>query len=253
MEIYYTVVFFIFGAIFGSFYNVVGYRLPKHESLIKPPSHCPKCNHKLKPIELIPIFSFLIQGGKCKNCQTKISGFYPIFEFSTGSLFALSYFLFGFSWNLVIALLFISMILIIIISDYLYLIIPDEVLVIFGVLLLISITINSGLEVGGLSLLEGAISFLIMFLLKKTGDFIFKKESMGGGDIKLMLIIGMVIGYKLAIINIFLASILGLPIAFIILLKNKNHVIPFGPFLGLASIIILLSQIEFMDIINYIS
>jgi leader peptidase (prepilin peptidase)/N-methyltransferase len=253
MQIYYTVVFFIFGTILGSFYNVVGFRLPKQESLIKPPSHCPKCNHRLKPLELIPIISFLIQGGKCKKCKTKISWFYPTFEFTTGCLFALSYYLFGLSWNLVIALLFISMILIIIISDYLYLIIPDEVLIVFGILLLISITISSGLKVGGLSLLEGIIAFLIKLLLKKTGDFIFKKESMGGGDIKLMLIIGMVIGYKLAIINIFLASVIGLPVAFIILLKKKNHVIPFGPFLGLASIIILLSQIKFMDIINYIS
>lgn len=253
MQIYYTVVFFIFGTILGSFYNVVGFRLPKQESLIKPPSHCPKCDHRLKPLELIPIISFLIQGGKCKKCKTKISWFYPTFEFTTGCLFALSYYLFGLSCNLVIALLFISMILIIIISDYLYLIIPDEVLIVFGILLLISITISSGLKVGGLSLLEGIIAFLIMLLLKKTGDFIFKKESMGGGDIKLMLIIGMVIGYKLAIINIFLASVIGLPVAFIILLKKKNHVIPFGPFLGLASIIILLSQIKFMDIINYIS
>ena len=76
------VLFFIFGTIFGSFYNVVGYRIPKGESLLYPSSHCTKCNHKLSPLELIPIFSFLIQGGKCRKCKDKISWFYPIFEFA---------------------------------------------------------------------------------------------------------------------------------------------------------------------------
>ncbi len=253
MEIYYIVVFFVFGCVFGSFYNVVGYRLPKHESLIRPASHCPKCNHKLSPWELIPILSFIFQKGKCRNCHTKISGFYPLFECATGCLFALSYLIFGFSWQLLISLLFISMILIIIISDYLYLIIPDEILIVFGSLLWIVIIISEGIKTGLFMLAEGAVAFIIMYLLKLTGDFLFKKESMGGGDIKLMFIIGMILGYQLAIINIFLASIIGLPIAFIIMLKKKEHIIPFGPFLGIASIIILLSQIHFMDIINYIS
>lgn len=253
MEIYYIIVFFIFGCIFGSFYNVVGYRLPKNESLIKPASHCPKCNHRLTPLELIPIFSFLLQGGKCKKCKNKISWFYPIFEFSSGGLFALSYIIFGFSWSLIIALLFISMMLIIMISDYLYLIICDEVLIIFGSLIFIFVIISSGIKEAGLSLLEGIIAFSIMFLLKKMGDLVFKKESMGGGDIKLMFIIGLTLGYKLAIIDIFLASIIGLPVAFIIMMKKKDHVIPFGPFLGVAAIILLLTQVEFMDIINLIS
>ena len=71
MELYYMVVFFIFGLIFGSFFNVVAYRLPKGMSLIKPSSHCTKCNHKLSPIELIPVLSYIIQGGKCKNCKNK--------------------------------------------------------------------------------------------------------------------------------------------------------------------------------------
>ena len=75
MFIYYLIVTFIFGTVLGSFYNVVGYRLPKNESLIKPSSHCPKCNHKLGPSELIPILSYIIQRGKCKNCKQKISLF----------------------------------------------------------------------------------------------------------------------------------------------------------------------------------
>ena len=79
MEIYYMITFFILGTIFGSFYNVVGYRLPRGESIAFPPSHCTKCGHKLTPLELIPIFSFLLQKGKCKKCGDKISWFYTIF------------------------------------------------------------------------------------------------------------------------------------------------------------------------------
>ena len=95
MEVSIILSFFIVGTIFGSFYNVVGYRVPKGESLIYPSSHCTKCNHKLGMLELIPVLSFLFLGGKCKKCKDKISWFYPLFEFISGVLFALSYVVFG--------------------------------------------------------------------------------------------------------------------------------------------------------------
>ena len=80
----YSIMLFILGICFGSFFNVVGYRLPNNMSLAFPPSHCTNCNHKLGALELIPIFSYIFQGGKCKHCKEKISVFYPIFEFITG-------------------------------------------------------------------------------------------------------------------------------------------------------------------------
>ena len=80
MEIYYSTLIFVFGLLLGSFYNVVGYRIPNNMSIIKPGSFCPKCKHELKWYELIPVFSFLIQGGKCKKCKCRISFFYPIIE-----------------------------------------------------------------------------------------------------------------------------------------------------------------------------
>ena len=79
MELFCLIIFFIIGTVFGSFYNVVGYRLPKGESIIYPSSHCPNCNNKLKTLELIPVLSYIFQKGKCKHCQTKISAFYPFF------------------------------------------------------------------------------------------------------------------------------------------------------------------------------
>ena len=194
MTVYYSIMTFIFGTVLGSFYNVCGYRLPREESLIKPPSHCPKCNHRLGVSELIPILSYLFQFGKCKNCKAKISLFYPIFETTTGLLFMLSYLIFGFSIDFFIAITFISMLLIIIISDYQTMIIPDSVLVVASIMLIIELFIKNGVNVY-INIFDGIISFMIMFLLKKLGDFLFKKESMGGGDIKLMGVIGLVLNY----------------------------------------------------------
>ncbi len=250
MEVYYLIVFFILGTVLASFYNVVGYRLPKGESIIYPRSHCPNCKHDLSFLEMIPILSFVIQKGRCKNCQTKIAKFYPIIELSGGILFSLAYLSFGMTLKFLLAITFISMVLIIFVSDYHYLIIPDSVLIITGILLLIEIYLMNGLPYLLNSIINGVISFMIMFLIKKLGDFLFKKESMGGGDIKLMFIFGLIFGYKMVLVIIFLASVIGLPISLVVLYKNNNHVLPFGPYLCLAALIILLFQINDITIYN---
>lgn len=253
MEVYYSVVIFIFGITLGSFYNVVGWRLPKGESLIFPSSHCTKCNHKLGASELVPIFSYLFLGGKCKNCGDKISLFYPIFELLTGLLFVIAYWVFGFSMEFIISLVFISVLLIVFISDYQTMIIPDEVLIFGSILIIILLFIKGGLLLAIDGLVNGAISFVIMFLLKKMGDFMFKRESMGGGDIKLMFLIGLVLGFEMSIISIFIASFIGLPISIGIMYLKKDDIIPFGPFLSIAAIIILLSRLNFDIIINLLT
>lgn len=250
MEILIALTFFTFGAILGSFYNVVGYRLPKQESIITPPSHCPNCNHKLTAIELIPILSYIIQKGKCRHCHAPISSFYPLFEFITGLLFTLTYLSYGLTLELIIALTFISMLIIIIISDYKYMIINDEVLIFFNMLLGVEILIIHGLTPLLYSIIYGALAFLTMLLIKKIGDAIFKKESMGGGDIKLMFSFGLVLGYPMAILSIFVGSLIGFPISLILLNKNQDHIIPFGPFLAAGAIIILLFQLDINTIIN---
>ena len=177
---------FIIGTIFGSFYNVVGYRIPNGESIVFPPSHCPKCNHKLKPLELIPLLSYIFQKGKCTKCHESIGIFYPLFELITGLLFCFSLKVYGMTSNLIIILSFISMLLIITISDINYLIIPDIILLFFSVLMLLEIVFCKGINEVIFALTNGLISFFIMYIIKKFGDFVFKKESMGGGDIKLM-------------------------------------------------------------------
>lgn len=243
--------FFIVGTIFGSFYNVVGYRVPKNESLLYPSSHCPNCNHKLGPLELIPILSFLLLGGKCKNCKSKISWFYPIFEFASGILFALSYAIFGLSLECLLYIVFISMLLIVIISDYQTMTIPDSILITFSLIIILIKYFINGFDEIGISLLNSLGSFVFMFLLKLFGDFLFKKESMGGGDIKLLAVFGLVIGFPMSIISVFLAAVIGLPISLVILKNNSSHEIPFGPFLSISAIIIVLLQLDISSIINF--
>ena len=255
MELYYMSMCFIFGIVLGSFYNVVGYRIPKHQSLIYPSSHCTTCNHKLGASELVPVFSYLFQKGKCKHCGSKISLFYPLFELTTGILFDLSYYIYGYGIPFFIAIVFISMLLIIIISDYQTMIIPDEVLIPSCILILVLQFLLGGKTLVFQSLLNGIISFLIMFLLKKLGDFLFKKESMGGGDIKLLFTFGLVFGWQMSIVSIFMASFIALPFAIYYTLKYKNqkyieddeipeNSIPFGPFLAVSAIVIVLFQLN---------
>lgn len=253
MNYLFCIFFLLLGMILGSFYNVVGWRLPKGESIIYPPSHCPNCNHQLKILDLIPVFSFILQRGKCRYCKNKIAWYYPVFEFLCGVIFMLCYLVFGITPELLKALTFVSMLIIIMVSDFNYMIIPDEVLLFFGCLLALEIGIIDGYKVLISSLINGLISFFAMYLLKVLGDFMFKKESMGGGDIKLMFIFGLVLGAPLAIISIFIGSLVGLPISLILLSKNSEHIVPFGPYLSIGAIIILLLNIDFNTLINFLS
>jgi len=245
MTLYFTFVSFIFGTVFGSFFNVVGWRLPAGLSLIKPRgSFCPKCKHELKWYELIPIISFLIQGGKCRACKTKISRFYISIEFLTGCLFALSYWLFGFTFEFGLAILTASFFVIVVVSDSNYLVIPDEVTVFFTIAVLLWRLICLGWSNALEFVIYGAIAFAIMLVIMIIGNYIFKKESLGGGDIKLMVYIGCAVGPYLGLFSIFLASFFALPLSLILFFRSKDSIIPFGPFLLLACLVIILFQID---------
>ncbi len=250
--VFFIIYFFILGAVLGSFYNVVGYRIPNGMSIIKPASHCPKCNHKLSPIELIPIISYLIQGAKCKSCKSKIPVFYAMFEALTGLLFAGAFMIFGFSLELIIALTFLSLLMIVMVSDYNYMIIPDEIIIFGVVVLLLEIFFVRGLESIIPSLISGFIASFIILSVKIFGDTIFKKESMGGGDIKLMFLIGLVLPLPLSVLPLFIGSFIALPISLIVYVFKKDNVLPFGPYLSIAALMIYFSKItetQFLDFI----
>ena len=252
MNIYVYLFLFILGVILGSVFNIIAYRLPIGESLLKRKSHCPFCNHVLSFKEIIPILSYVFLKGKCKVCHRRISLTYPFFELITGVLFALSYYVFGYSMNLLIALTVISMIIIVVNSDYQYMIINDKILIFFSILLFIEYSIQGGINVGFLKLFNGLIALAVMFIIKLIGDIIFHKESMGGGDVKIMFVFGMIIGFPLAITSIFLASIIGLPISIVLVSRKTDSIVPFGPFLSIAALLLFLTQTTFIDIINLI-
>ena len=252
MEKLYLIMFFVFGSVMGSFYHVLATRLSKGMSIITPASHCEKCNHKLKWYELIPILSYLIQGGKCSKCKTKLPISYLLIEICSGMLFAVCYHVFDLKLQLITALIFVSSLIIIIISDIEYMIILDEVLIfaIFGIILVDIIDI--GLYETSIKIISGTGSFITMYLIKKLGDSMFKQESLGGGDIKLMFLVGLVIGYPMSVCNIFFATFIAFPIALYLLIRKKDNIIPFGPFLSMSAIILYIWGLTFADIIDFI-
>lgn len=250
IDVLISIFVFVVGLIFGSFYNVVGYRVPENKSIAFPNSHCPNCKHQLNFYELIPLISYIFLGGKCKACKKRISIIYPFFELLTGILFLLSYKVFGLSIEFAIAITFISILIIVSISDVRYYIIPDEVLIVGIILLLIEFIIKSIINdlslFGGViyPLLNGLASFAILYLFKILGDFLFKKESLGGGDIKLLFLIGLVLGFDMGLVTIFLAAFIALPFSFYTLLKDDINILPFGPYLSISSVIVLLMQLD---------
>lgn len=235
MEYLYIIFAFLYGAVFGSFFNVVGLRVPKNKSIVRPPSHCTNCNHQLKLIDLIPIFSYLFLRGKCRGCGTKISPIYLLTELCTGLLFAFSYYKIGFQWELVVALLFISLLSIIVVSDIAYMLIPDKVLLFFLPLLII-FRIISPLSPWWDSILGAVVGFSLLFLIA-----LLSKGGMGGGDIKLFFLIGLVLGTVNSLLTLFLASVIGMIVGFIVLKvtgKGRKTPVPFGPSIAVASIVV---------------
>lgn len=253
MEIYYAIIIFIFGLLLGSFYNVVGYRVPNNMSIVKPHSFCPKCRHELKWYELIPVFSFVIQGGKCRKCKSKISLFYPLMELLTGILFLVSYLVFGFTFEFILSLLIVSFLVIVIVSDTNYLIIPDEITMFFLIITLIIQFIFKGYSFVLSSILYGLFMFLMMYFIMLIGRKLLKEEALGGGDVKLMFFVGIILNVVTPIelsdilswwylingfFHVFLASCLAAPFAIISVLSKKGRAIPFGPFI-LASLFLI--------------
>lgn len=249
----YLILFFITGLLFGSFYNVVGLRLPKKESIIYPSSHCPKCNHKLSWYELIPVLSYIFLKGKCKNCKEKISIMYPVMELISGILFALSYYSFGLTLSIIPALLTSSIFVIIVVSDLNYYIIPDSILAIYGILMFIYNIISKGFLEACTYVVYGLIMFIFMYLLMKLGNFLFKEESLGGGDIKLMGVLGQLFNPFMSFISLALASLIAIPSSLFFNIKKKDNIIPFGPFITGGFLIMLFSKLDLQTILDFLT
>lgn len=242
----------IFGLVFGSFYLVVATRLPKEESLVKTRSHCDNCKHILKWYELIPIISFLIQKGKCRKCGAKISILAPLIEILTAVAFTLPYYLYGFSYSFYALVLLLSLLIIIFISDFKYFIISDEPLFVTILAILILKYIYFGFNPFINAVISGIVMFVVFLPVKLFGDFTFKKESLGGGDIKLAILIGVTLGIKLGLTAFILSAFIALPYAIIVSLKSKEGIVPFGPFIITSLVTVFIFMDYFARLIHYL-
>ena len=252
MNILYLIIFFILGLHMGSFLTVIGLRLPKKENFTTTHSHCDSCGHVLSMLEMIPILSYIFQKGRCRHCGKKVDILSTYVELFTGSLFAVGFYAFGFSYELLIALGIVSLLMIVVVSDITYLIIPDEALIFFSVYFIIIQILNIGLLGAGKQILSGIFLFGIMYLIMIIGNKTLKKESLGGGDIKMMFVFGLILDPLLGALAIFIGSLIALPISLILLQKQKERVIPFGPFLLLALTFIYYAQITTPMILEFL-
>lgn len=241
LELYYYVCFFVFGAIFGSFANVVIYRLPREESIVLPASHCYSCKKPVKWYDNIPIFSWFILRGKCRSCGARFSFRYPMVELIMAVLFALAYHYAGISWTTLEYLIFIFGLVVCTFIDIDHMILPDEFTLSGIVIGLVGAALNPqrdfldaffGVLMGGGFLWAMAYVYYLFT----------KQEGMGGGDIKLLAWIGALLGWKAIPFVIMSSAIIGSVIGLIAARKQKaglKTVIPFGPYLALGAVIYL--------------
>ena len=236
------VIIFILGLIVGSFSNVCVYRIPKNGSIIFPASRCPKCSSPIKPVDNIPLLSYILLKGRCRNCGNKISTQYPIVEFLTGLIYLIICLIYGLSIQSLIYIILSSALIIIAFIDLNEQIVPD-VISLPG----IAIGFIISFFVPYISFINSALGVLvgggIILIIALGGSAIFKKEAMGGGDVKLAAMIGAFLGWRYIIISLFLGFFLGALTGIILIMakiKSREDVVPFGPFIVLGSFISLL-------------
>ncbi len=247
------VLIFIIGLALGSFYLLIGTRLPKKENVVSKSSNCDHCHAILKWYNLIPVLSYIFQLGKCSECKKKISILYPLVEIITGLLFAIVYIEFGFSYMFYMAIILVSLFILICITDFKDYIILDSPLLISVILIIVVQLIYFDLDFLIGNLLSGAGLFVMLLAIKKIGDFLFKKESLGGGDIKFAFIIGLAVGFELSLFVLILSVFLALPTSVAALIVSKNNLLPYGPFLAGALLIVFMYADKFTNLLNYIS
>lgn len=247
---------FLLGLITGSFMNVCIYRIPRNLSIIRPGSRCPVCNTPIRPVDNIPLLSFFILGGRCRSCGARIHWRYPVVELMNGLIWVFVFNKFGLNPLSLPFLLFASALIVITFIDLEHMIIPDSI-TIPGTFLGIALSFILPdpflrLEhLGFLSSLTGALSGFILFLLIAVlGTVVFKKEAMGGGDIKLMAMVGAFTGWKGVLLTTFAGSLIGSLTGIFIMLRRRSSdtVIPFGPYLSAGALVSLLFGQELMNL-----
>jgi leader peptidase (prepilin peptidase) / N-methyltransferase len=234
----------IFGLIIGSFLNVCIFRIPREKSIVNPPSSCPACGSPIKPWDNVPVISYLLLAGKCRKCGQNISLRYPSVELLNGLLYAAVILQFGIGWHLPLIFALVSALIVITFIDLDFQIIPD-VITLPGMVIGLAashflfpdpFTRNSllGFVNSVIGLFAGGVSFYLIAILSKGG--------MGGGDVKMMAMVGAFMGWKGVLLTTLIGSLTGSLIGVGLMVfkgKGRKTKIPFGPFLALGSLITL--------------
>lgn len=226
----------LFGLAVGSFLNVCAYRIPRKESIAWPPSHCPSCRHQLGFFDLIPVVSYIFLGARCRYCRKSIHWRYPVVELATAALFLAAWLRFGASMRFLAAIVFASLAVAASSIDLELKIIPD-VLTLPGM----ALGLLFALFPGGPSIVSAAIGLagaaMLLFLVA-----IISRGGMGGGDAKLLGMIGAFVGWKGALVALMVGSLAGAVIGLILIMARlikRRDPIPFGPFLVAGGLAVL--------------
>ncbi len=236
-----AIIVFIFGAMIGSFLNVVIYRIPKSESIVFPSSKCQSCQNTLKWWHNIPIFSWLFLKGKCYFCKEKISAQYPIVEFLTGVIFVALYFKLGLVWYLPFIAASFAALFALVMIDFKYMAVPDNV----NFTALIFALVQPEFL---MALLYAAIAAGGLYLIGLLSSFIARKQAMGGADVIVAGTMGALLGFP----NFFVALFLSALLALIPSLMNRETGVPFVPFLALATFIVYLYDTQATQLLEII-
>ena len=227
------------GAILGSFLGCMGYRIPNKIKTTYPSSFCSTCKKSLKWYMNIPIISYIFLKGKCAYCKKKIGVIYFLCELFGAGKFLTIYILFGFTEKFFLMIILTCALIVTIVSDFLYYYISDRVLVMsYMSIIVVYLTFRTYDELFGY-IFASVIIFLVMIGIKLIGNQLFKKESLGDGDIKLMAVLGLALGLLNSFVSLFVSSCIALVYSLIVLSKNKEGIIPFGPFLIMGAIIVI--------------
>jgi leader peptidase (prepilin peptidase) / N-methyltransferase len=243
---------FIFGAVVGSFLNVCIFRMPAKTSLIKPLSQCPHCHHPIRFYDNIPIISYVVLRGKCRDCGGKISWRYPLVELITAVISLILFLQFGITLKFLIFFIFTAVLILIAFIDLDHQIIPD-VLTLPGIPVFFLLAIF----VVGIPWLEALIGLLIgggvLFAIAFVYELLTKREGMGGGDIKLLAMIGGFLGWKSLIFILLFSSFAGAIVGVTVMIIKKQdmkYAVPFGPFLAAAAVACIFWGDAFMRFIT---
>jgi leader peptidase (prepilin peptidase)/N-methyltransferase len=228
----------VLGLVVGSFLNVVVYRVPRHESLLRPSSHCPRCDVAIRWYDNVPVLSWGLLRGRCRACKDRISVRYPLVEASTGASFGLAAWRYGVSWSLLLAWFVVAVLICLALIDLDHMIIPSIIsLPAAAIGLGASIAIHPERWWLFLASAGGAAAFCFILVVAWPGG-----AGMGGGDVTMALFVGSVLGFPAVLVGFFLAFLIGFFVGMyvlVVLKRSRKTQVPFGPFLSIGAYVAL--------------